>query len=272
MTDCLRISLIITTYNWKEALELSLRSAMAQRELPHEIIVADDGSRPDTAEMVRNLARSSPVPLHHSWQADKGFRLARSRNKALVLSQGDYLLLIDGDIVLHPWFVHDHRLIARPKTFVQGGRVLLDAAASSRMLGAGEYQVGFWSRGLENRKNTLRCWPLAWICAHCSRSRLPGVRTCNFAFWRQDAFRINGFNEEFEGWGREDSEFTARLMHSGVRRRNIRFGALAYHLYHSENDRQRLAHNDRILHDTLRRRSTWCERGLDQYSLRVSSS
>ncbi len=261
----MRISLIITTYNWKEALELSLMSALTQLELPHEIIVADDGSRPDTGELVCRIAERSPVPLLHSWQEDRGFRLARSRNRALARASGDYMLLIDGDIVLHPSFVMDHRRIARMGYFVQGGRALLDAQASAQMIASKRLQLNFWSRGLENRKNILHCWPLASFCAWCSLSRLPGVRTCNFAFWREEAVHVNGFNEEFEGWGREDSEFTARLMHRGVRRRNIKFAALAYHLYHPENDRRLLSRNDRILRDTLARKSTWCECGLDQY-------
>ncbi len=261
----MRISLIITTYNWKEALELSLKSALEQLELPHEIIVADDGSRTDTGDLVHKIAEQAPIPILHSWQEDRGFRLARSRNKALARASGDYMLLIDGDIVLHPAFVQDHRHVARAGSFVQGGRVLLDVAASERMIASKCVRMGFWSRGLENRKNTLRSWPLAWLCSRCGLSRLSGVRTCNFAFWHEDAVHINGFNEEFEGWGREDSEFTARLMHHGVGRRNIKFAALAYHLHHPENDRQRLSHNDRILQKTIERKSTWCERGLDQY-------
>ena len=259
------ISLIITTYNWKEALHLSLASALAQTRLPLEIVVADDGSRPDTAELVHSIAAASPVPIIHSWQEDKGFRLARSRNKAIALASGNYVILIDGDILLHPSFLEDHQTYARQGFFVQGTRVLLGRNLSSRMLRNGHFELpNCLGWGVENKKNCLRSSLLARLFSFTSR-RLPGIRTCNFAFWRQDALAINGFNEEFLGWGREDSEFTARLLNSGIRRQNLKFLALCYHLYHPMNTRDRLSINDTILQQTVARQSRWCEQGIDQY-------
>jgi predicted glycosyltransferase involved in capsule biosynthesis len=96
-------------------------------------------------------------------------------------------------------------------------------------------------------------------------TRIRGVKTCNFAFWRRDAIQVNGFNEEFVGWGREDSEFTVRLLNVGLKRQNVRFNALAYHLYHPISDRKHLPENDRILQKTIERRLTWCAQGLDQH-------
>ena len=92
-----------------------------------------------------------------------------------------------------------------------------------------------------------------------------GVRTCNFAFWREDALAVNGFNEDFIGWGREDSEFTARLLNYGLMRRSVKFNALAYHLYHSRNDRSYLPENDRLLKDTIEQKRIWCEKGVNAY-------
>ena len=115
------LSLIITTYNWKEALEVSLGSAFKQTILPCEIIVADDGSRSDTGEMVKRVAALSPVPVIHSWQEDKGFRLARSRNRAIAKARGEYIVLVDGDIILENHFIEDHLGFARPGFFIQGG-------------------------------------------------------------------------------------------------------------------------------------------------------
>ncbi|MFZ5797313.1 MAG: glycosyltransferase, partial [Thermodesulfobacteriota bacterium] len=92
----MQLSLVITTYNWKEALEASLRSSFQQTVLPSEVIVADDGSRSDTGDLVAQLAANSPVPIIHSWQEDKGFRLARSRNRAIAKARGEYIILVDG--------------------------------------------------------------------------------------------------------------------------------------------------------------------------------
>lgn len=260
----MKISLIITTYNWKEALELSLKSSLEQVEKPLEIIVADDGSGDDTAEVIRNMALKAPVPVIHSWQEDKGFRLSASRNKAIFRARGDYIVLIDGDIILEKHFLYDHARFSRFGYFVQGTRVLLKEELSKEVLGEKRLKGFCCTRGVENRKNCLRSLILASLFSFKNR-KISGVRTCNFAFWRKDAIAINGFNEEFVGWGREDSEFTARLINYGLVRRNIKFNALAYHLYHPMNDRSHLEDNDRLLQETVEQKRCWCEKGISKY-------
>lgn len=260
----MKISLIITTYDWKEALELSLKSSLQQVEKPLEIIVADDGSGEDTAEAIQEIAINAPVPVIHSWQQDKGFRLSASRNKAIARARGDYIVLIDGDIILEKHFIYDHARYAQSGFFVQGTRVLLNEQLSRDVLAEKRLTGFFCTRGVENRKNCLRSIILSRIFSFKSR-KMTGVRTCNFAFWRKDAVGVNGFNEEFVGWGREDSEFTARLINSGLVRRNIKFNALAYHLYHPMNDRSHLDENDRLLRKTIEQKRSWCEKGISQY-------
>ncbi len=262
----MEISVIITTYNWPEALALSLKSVLAQKQLPLEVIVADDGSTSETAEMIRSIAANAPIPVIHSWQEDKGFRLARSRNRAIARARGEYVILIDGDIIAERHFVHDHHRFARKGFFVQGTRVLLTKQLSQQILRTGELSANCCSAGVGNRKNCLRSDLLANIFSFKSR-RLPGIKTCNFAFWRQDAIRVNGFNEDFVGWGREDSEFTVRLMNIGLRRQNVKFNALAYHLYHSKSDRRHLSDNDKILKHSIQKKLSWCENGLEQHLL-----
>lgn len=260
----MRLSLIITTYNWKEALEVSLYSAFQQTVLPGEIIVADDGSRPDTGDVVERMAAISPVPVIHSWQEDKGFRLARSRNRAIAKARGEYIVLVDGDIVLEHHFIEDHLGFACPGFFIQGTRVLLSRELSDQVLANRAMLSAFCRKGVENRKNCLRSHLLARLFSLTSKS-LTGIKTCNFAFHKQDAIAVNGFNEDFVGWGREDSEFTVRLLNSGIRRRNMKFNGLAYHLYHPMSDRTRLHNNDEILSRTIERKLTWCVKGLAQY-------
>jgi glycosyltransferase involved in cell wall biosynthesis len=260
----MQISLIITTYNWKEALQLSLHSVLAQTLLPLEIVVADDGSQPDTAEQVQRFSETSPIPVIHSWQEDRGFRAARSRNKAIAMAKGEYLVLIDGDIVLGSHFIEDHQTSAQPGYFVQGTRVLLGPELTAKALKRGHLELPFLARGVENKKNCLRSALLARLFSFTSTG-LGGVKTCNFAFWKQDALGVNGFNEDFVGWGREDSEFAARLMNSGIKRRNLKFHGQGYHLYHPQNARNRLAANDALLQKTIEEQLVWCEKGLNQH-------
>jgi glycosyltransferase involved in cell wall biosynthesis len=260
----MKVSLIITTYNWKEALELSLLSGLQQKTKPIEIVVADDGSRPDTREMIARVAAQASLPVIHSWQEDKGFRLSASRNKAIAKTSGEYIVLIDGDIIMEEHFIADHIQFAQKGCFVQGTRVLLKEELSEKILAGKKMPETVCKKGVENRKNCFRSSLLSRLVSFKNRG-MNGVRTCNFAFWRNNALAVNGFNEDFIGWGREDSEFTARLLNYGLMRRSVRFNALAYHLYHPRSDRSHLPGNDRLLREAIEQKKVWCKRGVNAY-------
>jgi len=76
--------------------------------------------------------------------------------------------------------------------------------------------------------------------------KLPGIRGCHFAFWKDDILKINGFDSSYEGWGREDSDLAARLFHAGIQRKDLR-GMPVLHLWHREASRDQLAQNDVLL-------------------------
>jgi glycosyltransferase involved in cell wall biosynthesis len=257
-------SLVVTTYNRKDALSLVLDSVSRQRVLPGEVIVADDGSRADTRDLVMTRAASFPVPLRHRWQEDRGFRAARVRNLAIAAAQHPYVLLVDGDMVLHEWFVADHLEAARPGCFVQGSRVLTGALQSDRMLAHGLLDLSFFADDIERRRHTLR-WP--WLSRRLRTPRVStrGVKTCNQGWWREDLVALNGFDERMQGWGREDDELAARAFNAGMRKISLRFAGLAVHLHHAERHLDDAGPNDRILAQTRECGRTRCENGLDAH-------
>ena len=285
----MQISLVFTTYNWEAALEACLRSAMAQTYPPDEIIVADDGSGPPTLQVIDRLRAGSPVRLVHVWQEDQGFRKAAVLNKAVARSRGEYLLLLDGDMVLERHFVEDHRSAARDGYFVHGGRVLLGPDATAGLLGReppdlrerseptavyhpatiamGSRQgrpIRFLSPGIRNRKNAIRS---GWLSRVASR-RAATARSASgglLGIWRADLLRVNGFDERFVGWGWEDTEFVVRLLHSGIRRLELRHLALAYHLHHAGNGRDGESRNRSLFEETARSGRMWCEQGINRY-------
>lgn len=258
----MRISVVVLTYNWPQALELVLRALANQTELPFEVIVTDDGSRQDTRELLERMAAHYPMRLAHVWQPDDGARMSRARNRAIAAAQGDYLILLDGDMVVGRHFVADHRRFARRGCFAQGSRVLTDAEATRRMLEHGAEPPGFFNRGIERRRHTLR---LPWLARLYARpgTKRRGIKSCNMAFWRDDLLRLNGFNETMTGWGREDTELALRAFHAGLLRRDLRFSALATHLYHRTRKHVVGNPNDRMVDDTRARRLVRCELGVD---------
>jgi glycosyltransferase involved in cell wall biosynthesis len=259
-----RITLIITTYNWPAALDLTLRSVARQSMLPDEIIVADDGSATPTREVVTQWQERLKAPLIHVWQADEGFRLARSRNRAIVAAHGDYLVIVDGDMVLHRHFIADHARAARHGSFIQGVRLLTGPEAAARMLERSRLDLGFFARDIRRRRHTIRSRFLSALVFK-ERTGQRAIRGCNQAYWKSDLIRVNGFNEAFVGWGREDNEIAARLYNAGVRRRNLKFQALAIHLHHPLRHAQLGERNDAVLHDTIEQRRAWCPLGLSQH-------
>ena len=260
-------SLLVSTYNWPAALELVLESTLGQRDLPDELLVADDGSGDETRAVVDAFAArftGRGVPLVHVWQEDRGFRKSRILNRSLARARGEYVLMIDGDCVLHPEFVGTHLRFARPGSFVQGTRVLLSRERAAAALEHRETRFGILDRGLGNRANALSL-PLLSPLVPTPRDPLRGARGCNMAYWRADAVRINGFNEAFVGWGREDSEFTARMLAGGVRRRKLKFAGIVYHLWHEERSREALVENHELYERVVASGVARCEQGLDQY-------
>lgn len=260
----MRLTLAVSTYERPDALACVLASVAAQSSLPDELIVADDGSGPATQALVERAAAELAVPVHHVRQEHRGFRLTRLRNLAIARAGGDYLVFIDGDMVLHPAFVADHRRHARRGAWTQGVRILLDARRTRRFLDSPHQLPHALDAGLGGLRRLYAVHsPLLARAAGRLGNGLVAVKGCNQGFWREDLLAVNGFDEAIVGWGPEDKELCARLRHLGIRRRTLLFGGIAWHLHHPPADRSRRAANEQVLAATLAERRIRCERGLD---------
>ena len=175
----MKTTLIITTYNWKEALKAVLESVKRQTQLPNEVIVADDGSKNDTKELIEAFQTDFPVPLIHSWHEDNGFQLSMSRNRAIAKASGDYLIMVDGDMVLSETFIESHNRVAKPNWFVQGGRVLTDENCSHEIMNNGMIP-SVLSKGIRNRKNCITNTLLSKLFSY-ERNNDKATRGCNMA-------------------------------------------------------------------------------------------
>ncbi len=258
------LALIINTYNQPEYLARVLNAVARQTRKPDEVLLADDGSGEETRISFASWLAGKPFRCEHVWQENQGFRRARILNQAIARARGDYLIFLDGDTVPHPLFLADHAVLARPQSFVQGHRALVEqkAAATFGLNDfAGDRRRAFWQGQLTGLKNAYR-WPAP---LRQFRDDLRGVRGCNLAIWRGDLVRVNGYNEAFVGWGREDSELALRLMNSGVRRLDVHGQALCYHLWHPPASRAGLPANNQLLEQTQNESAIQCTMGLNQY-------
>lgn len=256
----MRTSLVIVTYDRPAALARALASVAMQTQAPDEVIVADDGSGPAVAAVVDAFGKAQFVRQEHA-----GFRAGRMRNLAIARCTGDYVLLLDGDMVLHPNFVADHARAARPGFWTQGVRIPLDEAATQRLLRSGRVPSP-WTAGVDFRRRAyaLHAPRLTGTLGRAANSFV-AIKSCNQAFWRADLLQANGFDEEFAGWGAEDKELCARLRNAGIRRQTLVFSAIAWHLAHRPASRAAVRANQERWQETVRSGRTRCTHGIDQH-------
>ena len=264
----MRTSLVISTYNRPDALQITLESALLQIVLPSEIIIADDGSGIETSNLIKKYQSKHPSLIKHVWHEDNGFRLAAIRNKAMITASTDYIIQIDGDIMLHPSFIKDHIDIAQRGFYVAGSRAMLTEDITKKIIDSGKATMPtLTTKGVGNRLNSIRLAPLMKLISMPSISSMSSktIKGCHMAFWKSDFLKVNGYNEDFVGWGSEDVELELRFKNLGLRRKNLKFGAIQYHLYHPENDRERTIINEQLVEKTRRKKLISCDNGASKY-------
>ena len=263
------VALIVNTYNQPDYLARVLRAISSQHLPPNEVILADDGSGEETQNVFRKWAAAQSFVSRHVWQEKEGFRRARILNAAIAETRSDYMVFLDGDTIPHPRFVADHAALARKGFYIQGHRVLVTETAS-QTFGSGNFALdrrrAFLAGQLMGFKHIFR-WPAPFRRVV---PNLDGVRGCNLSAWRTDLAGVNGYNEDYFGWGCEDLDLAQRLMNSGIRRMDVRGRALCYHLWHPLLDRSHLSANQKILDETTHDKCVTCERGLNLHLINGS--
>ena len=267
-----RISVIVSTYNRPDALEMVLRSLEAQTCKDFEVVVADDGSREDTRLMLDRFGSQSLLKLKHVWQEDEGFRAASIRNQAVAASQGEYLVFLDGDCMVFPDFLAEHARLKEPNRFTTGNRLLLSRSFTEivldRQLPLHQWTFSQWIRarlsGQTNRLLPLLRLPLGFLRKLTPR-KWNGVKTCNLGTWRQDFLDVNGFDENYQGWGYEDSDLVIRIMNKGVFRLEGRFAIPVIHLWHPLNHSPSTEENLQRLQNVLKSNATRVDNGVHRH-------
>ena len=259
----MKISLIIVTYNRPDALSIVLNSIDKQIVLPNEVIIADDGSTSETKQLIAKFQQNFPVPLLHVWHEDKGFRAAATRNLAVKKCSGDYLIFSDGDLFFHPQFITDCKKNGRKDEALIGSRVFLSERATQKRIQNNNYGAVFPLLSTEietNRINSVRLPILNKLYKPLKYSS--NLRGGLLGVWKNDLERVNGWNEEFSGWGLEDTELVARLFNSGLLLRKIKFQAITYHLWHKTQSREQLSKNKQKLEKAISDKTVKCIKGL----------
>lgn len=265
------VAVIVSTYDAPEWLEKVLLGLSVQTSLDFEIVIADDGSGPETAALVERMRPAFPGGLRHVWQEDRGFQKSAILNQAIIAARQPYLIFTDGDCIPRSDFVRTHRARARAGHFLSGGYVKLPEPLGRRIEGdtivSGRSFEAAWlrARGLRDLHGLVKlsaCGPLARLLEATTPTKATW-NGHNSSGWKRDLVAVNGFDERMQ-YGGQDRELGERLIHSGIRPIQVRYSAITLHLDHARGYKtvESLERNRAIRRATRTRRATWTDFGI----------
>jgi len=232
-----RLSIIVSFFQRIAHLRCCLAALERCRQDFHEVIIADDGSEAAVVEQVRRLADTAPFPVRHVWQPKDGFRLSANRNNGIRAASGDHLPFIDCDFVLLPGAVRAHLDMARPGRFTAAYCKYLPESPSAQLLqdlpGSTELEVLY--EGLESRPILRAHRKFIWNSILIRLGLTPPRKlrcSSHFSISRKDMETINGYDEQFRGWGGEDEDLALRMVLAGYQPRSVISGARTLHVWH----------------------------------------
>lgn len=271
----MKTSVLFTTYNSPDWLEKVLWGFYVQTTRAFEIVIADDGSRSETRDLIGQMQVVAPVPIVHVWQEDRGFRKSRALNKGILAASGDYLIFTDGDCIPRADFVEQHLRHAARDRFLSGGYFKLPMDVSAAITREDiESQRAFdtaWlvSHGLKPSFKTLKLrargrW--AEILNRISPTR-PTWNGHNASCYKDAAIAVNGFEERMQ-YGGQDVEFGYRLQHLGLKATRVRYSTVCVHLDHKRGyvTEEMLENSRRIREFTMKNRTVQAIKGIDQHA------
>ena len=265
----LQLSVILSTYNQPDWLEKVLWGYAGQADKDFELVIADDGSGPETRARIEKVRGATGLNIQHVWHPDAGFQKTTILNKATVAASGNYLVFSDGDCIPRPDFVAVHRQRARPGHFLSGGYTKLPLALSQSItledISSGRVFEARWlaERGLPGRpwdKHVARRCAAFWNYVTPTQATWNGH---NASGWKADLLRINAYNEQMQ-YGGQDRELGERLVNLGLRGIQIRYYAIVLHLDHSRGyaTAESKAKNRIIREATVSQRIVWTPDGI----------
>ena len=260
------VSLIISTYNYPEALDIIIGAIHRQTHLPDEIIIAEDGNDLKTKEIVNSWRNKISSKFIHVNHADCGFRKALILNKAIKLSKSDYIIQIDGDCIPNKYFIEDHFFNANEGCYLFGTRVHIKKEYISKFLLYFNNKnkriiFSFFSPKIKKRFRKLRI-PFLNKFFTLKNKISAKFRGCNTSFWRKDFIDVNGYNNDFSGWGREDSDLMIRFHNNGLKGKRLKFTGIVYHLDHDEKDKSNFHKNNLLQNESIQTKKIRVENGL----------
>ena len=272
------ISLIIAFYRKTRELGLIFESLKHQTFKDFEVIIADDGSDESAVSVLQKLiSQYSGLAIRHVWHEKEGWRKNEILNKAVMAAQGEYIVFIDGDCILHPGFIAEHYKYRKPGLVLGGRRVMLSDRLTKRISPEFLAEKSFPLRmiflsffdslrkeGTDHAENALYLGKS--VLRRLFNKKARNIQGCNFSLFKSDLLGINGFDERFRGpGGGEDDDVHYRGQNSGLRFATLKFLAVQYHLYHRVLDRPQV--NTDLMNENRRNKVGYTPYGIEKMKI-----
>ncbi len=257
------VSVILSTYNRARYLELSLLGYIRQTCKDFEVVVVDDGSSDDTAAVIEKYQALAPFTIKHLWQEDRGFRKAIILNEGIKACKYDYVVFSDGDCIPKSDFLRTHVSNSGGNYILGGGHVRLtkgySEALTSEAVSDGVYEESLTQDVMDGLKWKQRKNIFYMLVGKKRRPKFLGL---NFSVSKKALCEVNGFDENYKGWGQEDSDLRERLKKHGLKPKSILTQAIVFHLYHKPHPTK--AEKPNFAYSRRRKIPIRCENGLEK--------
>lgn len=270
----MKTSVIFTTYNSPKWLEKVLWGFFQQTVQDFEIVIADDGSKDETRQLIERIRQETNIPIQHVWQEDDGFQKCRIMNKAVLATKGEYIIFTDGDCIPRKDFIEQHLSLSEPNTYLSGGYFKLPMDISEAITKQDiEQQKPFdidWliSMGMKKTHKMMKLTAEGnW--AKFLNKVSPARATWNghsASCYKKHILAVDGFEEEMQ-YGGQDCEFGDRLVNHGLKAKRIRYSAVCVHLDHKRGyvTPEMLAHSKKIRTQTKQERLIKARKGISTH-------
>ncbi|MGB1269894.1 MAG: glycosyltransferase family 2 protein [Flavobacteriaceae bacterium] len=265
------ISVVISTYNSPDWLEKVLWGYNTQTYMNFEMVIADDGSKPETKNLIAQLAKEVFYEIKHVWHEDNGFQKSQILNKAIVACDTDYILMSDGDCIPKENFIEEHIKHREEGYFLSGGYHKLPMALSKSITKKDVYNGSCFdvnwlkNNGMKTsfKNNKIDASSLAINILNVITPTTPSWNGHNASGWKSDIVAINGFDERMQ-YGGQDRELGERLVNNGVKPKQIRYSTVCLHLDHPRGyaTQESIQKNLSIRKETKVKQSKWTNYGI----------
>jgi GT2 family glycosyltransferase len=233
-----KASVILAFYNDLPLLRSLLDALEAQYKGQFEVLIADDGSKPEVVADLKALLPTYSFETQHLWHLDDGFRKTVIMNRAVMAANTDHLIFLDADCVPQLHFVDDHLRHLNPGVCQAGRRIdvcyealkWLGNTPPARIFSRHKLWFLFWAARGQARNVERGIRLPASLAKRLPKGRAWSLVGCNFSIYKQDFLAVNGFDERANiHWGAEDSDLDRRLLKAGVRINSLRYQAAMIH-------------------------------------------